>query len=102
MFAKRIFDLPVVIFSAPIWVPLLGALALAVRSRLGRPVFFRQARPGRNEEIFELLKFRTMTDARDTKGELLPDEVRSRPSAAGSAGPRSTNYPSSGTCRKAT
>lgn len=79
MFAKRIFDLLVVVVAAPFWVPLLCALALAVRSRLGSPVLFRQARPGRNEEIFQLLKFRTMTDARDATGELLPDAVRLTP-----------------------
>mgnify|MGYP001679391080 FL=1 len=51
-------------------------VALLVRIKLGSPVFFRQPRPGKNEEIFDMYKFRTMTDERDGSGELLPDEVR--------------------------
>mgnify|MGYP001816991417 CR=1 FL=1 len=51
----------------------VGAMA---RSKLGSPVLFKQQRPGREEEVFELIKFRTMTDARDEDGELLPDERR--------------------------
>jgi undecaprenyl phosphate N,N'-diacetylbacillosamine 1-phosphate transferase len=47
-----------------------------VRTKLGSPIFFRQERPGRNEKIFTLCKFRTMTDERDDNGELLPDSVR--------------------------
>ena len=51
-------------------------VAILVRIKLGRPVFFKQERPGKNEKIFKLYKFRTMTDARDENGKLLPDEVR--------------------------
>lgn len=76
MFAKRAFDLIVVILAAPFWVPALFVLAGLVRFRLGGPVFFRQTRPGRNEELFEIVKFRTMTDARDAAGQLLPDRER--------------------------
>jgi lipopolysaccharide/colanic/teichoic acid biosynthesis glycosyltransferase len=47
-----------------------------VRGKLGSPVFFRQRRPGRHGRIFEMVKFRTMTEARDASGELLPDAVR--------------------------
>jgi len=47
-----------------------------VRIKLGSPVIFRQQRPGLNEKIFTLYKFRTMTDERDENGELLPDSVR--------------------------
>lgn len=56
--------------------PVMGVTALLVRSKLGRPVLFTQDRPGKNEKIFKLYKFRTMTDERDENGELLPDEVR--------------------------
>lgn len=56
------------------WLIIL--VALLVRIKLGSPVFFRQPRPGKNEEIFDMYKFRTMTDERDGSGELLPDEVR--------------------------
>lgn len=57
----------------------LAVLCLLVRWRLGSPVFFRQKRPGREGEIFEMVKFRTMTDARDEKGNLLPDKERLTP-----------------------
>ena len=56
--------------------PLLLIIAILVRIKLGSPVIFKQPRPGLNEEIFTLYKFRTMTDERDENGELLPDEVR--------------------------
>jgi lipopolysaccharide/colanic/teichoic acid biosynthesis glycosyltransferase len=56
--------------------PLLGVIALLVRFKLGAPVLFRQQRPGRYGRPFTLLKFRTMTDARDGEGRLLPDGVR--------------------------
>lgn len=73
---KRLLDilcsfLALVLFS---WLMIL--VALLVRIKLGSPVFFRQPRPGKNEEIFDMYKFRTMTDERDGSGELLPDEVR--------------------------
>ena len=73
---KRLLDilcsfLALVLFS---WLIIL--VALLVRIKLGSPVFFRQPRPGKNEEIFDMYKFRTMTDERDGSGELLPDEVR--------------------------
>lgn len=51
-------------------------VAVLVRVKLGSPVLFTQERPGKNEKIFKLYKFRTMTDARDEHGELLPDEIR--------------------------
>lgn len=60
--------------SAPLWLSVL-----ALRVRLGSPVLFRQKRPGRDEVISELIKFRTMTDARDAAGKLLPDAVRLTP-----------------------
>src|SRR3954452_22254313 len=50
--------------------------ALLVRWKLGSPVLFKQERPGKDEKIFKMYKFRTMTDERDKNGELLPDSVR--------------------------
>ena len=76
---KRALDLALTLLAAPLWVPLLAVVALAVRVRLGSPVLFRQARVGRGDRIFELLKFRTMTSARGTDGELLPDAERLPP-----------------------
>lgn len=73
---KRLFDLIVVCLSAPLWLPLVAGLAVTVGVKLGWPVFFRQARPGRKGEIFTLVKFRTMTDERDKGGALLPDGER--------------------------
>ena len=73
---KRTFDLVVAsILVALLAVPCL-VLALLVRWRLGSPVIYRSRRPGRNAELFTLLKFRTMTDERDATGDLLPDEDR--------------------------
>lgn len=76
MIAKRLFDLFAVLISAPLWVPVLLLLTILVRVKLGAPVFFRQKRPGQGERIFELVKFRTMTDARDATGTLRPDADR--------------------------
>ncbi|MGN0486461.1 MAG: sugar transferase [Acutalibacteraceae bacterium] len=59
------------------WLYLI--LAVAVRIKLGSPVIFRQDRPGKNEKIFQLRKFRTMTDEKDSNGNLLPDEKRLTP-----------------------
>ena len=59
--------------------PVMGVLALLVRVKLGAPVIFRQERPGRDEHIFRLCKFRSMTDAHNEKGELLSDSDRLTP-----------------------
>ena len=56
--------------------PVLLVTAALVRVKLGKPVIFRQERPGKDEKIFKLYKFRTMTDERDENGQLLPDDVR--------------------------
>ena len=79
MWLKRGFDISAVTLSAPLWLPLMLILALLVRIKLGSSVFFRQKRPGYQEAIFELIKFRTMTDDRDINGDLLPDAVRLTP-----------------------
>lgn len=73
---KRCFDLSITILAMPIWLPLLVFISLFVRMSLGRPVFFRQKRPGLYGQVFEILKFRTMTEARDSNGSLLPDANR--------------------------
>lgn len=77
--AKRVMDLVLVAGSAPIWLPLLGLIAMMVRIKLGSPVIFRQVRPGLHDRVFELTKFRSMRDDRDPKGNLMPDEVRLTP-----------------------
>jgi lipopolysaccharide/colanic/teichoic acid biosynthesis glycosyltransferase len=73
---KRAFDLIVTILTFPLWLPLLVVLALTVRGKLGAPVLFKQARLGRDGRVFYVRKFRTMTDARDAQGKLLPDAER--------------------------
>ena len=76
MGAKRLFDVIGASLALVLLSPLIAAIAVIVRTRTGSPVFFRQIRPGRNGEPFEIIKFRTMTDARAADGELLPDEER--------------------------
>lgn len=75
-YIKRLFDIVLSLTAIIILSPLFVILSILVRVKLGSPVFFRQERPGRNGEIFTLCKFRTMTDKRNEKGELLPDEER--------------------------
>ena len=73
---KRSLDFIMALVGLVILSPLLLIIAILVRIKLGSPVIFKQPRPGLNEEVFILYKFRTMTDERDENGELLPDEVR--------------------------
>jgi len=73
---KRTFDVAVSCVALLLLLPILLTVALLVRLFLGKPVFFQQERPGLNAKSFTLLKFRTMTYARDAKGELLPDSQR--------------------------
>ena len=75
-YIKRPLDCVLAACALLILSPLLGVVALLVRVKLGAPVIFHQERPGRGERIFRLCKFRTMTDARDEKGELLSDSKR--------------------------
>ncbi len=75
-FGKRLFDLAVALPLLLLFSPILLLLIVLVRVRLGAPVFFRQQRPGLRGRPFMLVKFRTMTDARDAQGNLLPDAVR--------------------------
>jgi len=76
---KRAFDLATTIPALIILSPLIGLISLLVRIRLGSPVLFRQQRPGLHGQPFTLYKFRTMTDARDAQGNLLPDAQRLMP-----------------------
>ena len=76
---KRGFDLSIALALLIGLSPLLALLALAVRWQLGRPVLFAQIRPGLNGAPFKFYKFRTMTNARNAAGELLPDAARLTP-----------------------
>lgn len=73
---KRVIDFICGMLVLVVLWPLYVVLAIMVRIKLGSPVLFTQDRPGKNEKIFKLYKFRTMTDERDEKGELLPDAKR--------------------------
>jgi lipopolysaccharide/colanic/teichoic acid biosynthesis glycosyltransferase len=78
-FGKRIFDMVVAAVALIILSPVIGVVALLVARKLARPVLFRQQRSGLNGRPFRLAKFRSMTDARNTDGHPLPDEVRLTP-----------------------
>jgi lipopolysaccharide/colanic/teichoic acid biosynthesis glycosyltransferase len=73
---KRAFDLILVVLTVIVWGPALAIVAFAVRFCLGAPMLFRQPRPGLHGRPFTILKFRTMIEARDESGALLPDANR--------------------------
>jgi sugar transferase EpsL len=73
---KRVFDLTVTVLAMPLWLPVLGFLALVVRLGLGSPVFFWQERGGFGGGIIRIVKFRTMTNGKASDGRLLPDAQR--------------------------
>ena len=75
-FIKRPLDFLICLSAVIIISPILLVLCLLVRFKLGSPIFFKQTRCGRDEKPFEMIKFRTMTDARDENGNLLPDTER--------------------------
>jgi undecaprenyl phosphate N,N'-diacetylbacillosamine 1-phosphate transferase len=75
-YLKRPMDFMLSLCALIVLSPLLLIIAILVRIRLGSPIIFKQKRPGLNEKIFTLYKFRTMIDKRDENGELLPDEIR--------------------------
>ena len=75
-YIKRILDVILSGCALIILSPVLLITAILVRIKLGSPVIFKQSRPGKGGKIFNLYKFRSMTDERDENGELLPDEVR--------------------------
>jgi len=73
---KRALDLSLTVPALLVLAPVGAAVGALARMKLGAPVLFRQDRPGRDDEIFELIKFRTMSTERDSTGELLPDDRR--------------------------
>lgn len=75
-FFKRPIDIICALAAIVVFSWLFLIVAVLVRIKLGSPILFKQERPGKNEKLFKLYKFRTMTDAKDDNGELLPDEVR--------------------------
>ncbi len=75
-FFKRFLDIFLSGLALIVLSPIMLVTAVLVRAKLGSPVIFCQQRPGKNERIFNMYKFRSMTDQRDEQGQLLPDEVR--------------------------
>lgn len=75
-YIKRILDMTLSGAAIIVLSPVMGVTAILVKKKLGSPVIFKQKRPGKDEKIFTMYKFRTMTDELDEKGELLPDSVR--------------------------
>ena len=75
-YIKRILDFALSLVALIVLSPVLLIVAILVRVKLGSPVIFKQQRPGKNEKIFTLYKFRTMTDKKDENGNLLPDSER--------------------------
>ena len=75
-YIKRLLDFFISLIGIIVLSPILAILWVLVRVKLGSPALFTQQRPGKDEKIIKLYKFRSMTDARDEEGNLLPDEVR--------------------------
>lgn len=75
-YIKRILDFLLSLIALIVLSLILLIVAILVRTKLGSPVIFKQKRPGKDEKIFTLYKFRTMTDETDENGNLLPDDVR--------------------------
>ena len=75
-YVKRALDIVLAGGALVVLSPVLAVTAVLVRTKLGSPVIFHQDRPGKDGKIFRLYKFRSMTDEKDEKGNLLPDEVR--------------------------
>ena len=75
-FVKRLLDIVLSSVALIVLSPFFFVIAVLVRIKLGSPIIFKQERVGKDEKIFTMFKFRTMSDRRDAKGELLPDEER--------------------------
>ncbi|KOP30293.1 sugar transferase [Exiguobacterium acetylicum] len=73
---KRTFDFTVSLIAILILIPVYVVVALFIYTKLGRPIFFNQVRPGYKGELFKIYKFRTMTNETDAEGQLLPDADR--------------------------
>lgn len=75
-YVKRIMDIIISIIALLVLSPVMIVVAILVRIKLGSPIFFIQRRPGKDEKIFSMYKFRTMTDEVDRNGNLMPDDIR--------------------------
>ncbi|AUC91335.1 sugar transferase [Streptococcus suis] len=75
-YLKRTLDVVLSFLALIVLSPVISIVAILVRLKLGTPIFFTQERPGKDEKIFKMYKFRTMTDEKDANGHLLPDSVR--------------------------
>jgi len=75
-YIKRFLDILISLVAIIVLSPVLIVVAILVRTKLGSPILFRQQRPGMDEKVFEMMKFRSMTDETDVEGNLLPDDVR--------------------------
>ena len=75
-FFKRLFDFILSLLAIIILSPVMIIIAILVKVKLGSPIIFIQERPGKNEKIFKMFKFRSMTDQRDENGNLLSDDIR--------------------------
>ena len=76
LFFKRFLDFTLSLIAIIILSPIYIIVAILIRIKLGSPVIFCQERPGKDEKVFKMYKFRTMTDAKDENGNLLPDDIR--------------------------
>ena len=76
---KRLFDVSASAIGLLLLMPFIAIVALQIRRKLGAPVFFRQVRLGKNGKLFEMIKFRSMKDSVDSRGNLLPDSERLTP-----------------------
>lgn len=73
---KRVIDIMVSFIGLILTAPITVTTSILIVKKLGKPIFFKQIRPGKGEQPFEIYKFRTMSDKKDNQGELLPDELR--------------------------
>lgn len=76
LFLKRLLDIIIAVVALIIASPVIVIISVVIRFKLGSPVFFRQERPGHREKLIKVIKFRTMSDACDESGKLLPDDLR--------------------------
>ena len=73
---KRFLDVMLSLIAIILLSPIILLVSVLVYLKLGSPILFKQKRPGKDEKIFKMYKFRTMTDEKDEEGELLPDSIR--------------------------
>jgi undecaprenyl phosphate N,N'-diacetylbacillosamine 1-phosphate transferase len=75
-FLKAVFDRVLAFVLIIVFLPIMIVVSIFIYIAMGRPIFFRQVRPGKNERLFTIYKFRTMSDDKDSEGNFLPDELR--------------------------